>query len=104
MLRRPPSRKDKRAAYNRAHRARVKAGRGTAIVEYGPETIDVLVRGHYLPADREAFTRAEIGEALSRMVASVRELRRVLINRMRRRGSVNVRFAPKATEVPRRRN
>ena len=67
-----PSRKDKRAAYNRAHRARAKAGRGTAIVEYGPETIDVLVRGHYLPADREAFTRAEIGEALTRMVASVR--------------------------------
>ena len=73
-------------------------------MENGPETIDVLVRGRYLPADREAFTRAEIGEALSRMVASVRELRRVLINRMRRRGSVNVRFAPKATEVPRRRN
>jgi hypothetical protein len=46
--------------------------RGTAIVENGPETIDVLVRGRYLPADREAFTRAEIGEALTRMVASER--------------------------------
>ena len=72
MLRRPPSRKDKRALYNAHHRARVKAGRGTAIVEYGPETIDVLVRRHYLPADRETFMRAEIGDALTRIVASVR--------------------------------
>jgi hypothetical protein len=71
MLRRPPTRQDKRAAYNARHRARVKAGRGTAIVEYGVETIDVLVRGHYLPADRETFTRAEIGEALTRMIASI---------------------------------
>jgi hypothetical protein len=72
MLRRPPSKKQKRAAYNARHRARVKAGRGTALVEYGPETIDVLVRGGYLPADCEEFTRAEIGAALTRMVASVR--------------------------------
>jgi hypothetical protein len=50
----------------------VKAGRRTALVEYDEATIDVLVRGRYLPADREAFTRAEIGEALTRMVASVR--------------------------------
>jgi hypothetical protein len=34
--------------------------------------IGVLVQGQYLPADRECFTRAEIGEALTRMVASVR--------------------------------
>jgi hypothetical protein len=68
MLRRPPSRKDKRAAYNARHRARVKAGRGTAIVEYGPETIDLLVRGHYLPADRETFTRAEIGNAITKLL------------------------------------
>ena len=72
MLRRPPSKQQKRAAYNRAHRARMKAGVRTALVEYGPEVIDVLVRGRYLPADREAFTRAEIGDALTRMVASVR--------------------------------
>jgi hypothetical protein len=72
MLRRPPSKKQKRAAYNARHRERVRAGRRTAVVEYGPETIDVLVRGRYLPADREAFTRAEIGAALTRMVQSVR--------------------------------
>jgi hypothetical protein len=73
MPRRPSSRKDKRAAYNARHRARIKAGRRTALVEYDDATIDVLVRGHYLPADREAFTRAEIGDALTRMVASVRD-------------------------------
>ena len=72
MLRRPPSKQQKRALYNRRHRERAKTGRGTVIVEYGPETIDVLVQGRYLPADREAFTRAEIGDALTRMVASVR--------------------------------
>ena len=72
MLRRPPSKKQKRAVYNRAHRARLRAGVSTALVEYGPEVVDVLVRGRYLPADREAFTRQEIGEALTRMVASVR--------------------------------
>jgi len=73
MLRRPPSKQQKRAAYNRAHRARMKAGRRTALVEYDDATIDVLVRGRYLPADREAFTRTEIGEALTRTVASVQD-------------------------------
>jgi hypothetical protein len=72
MLRRPPSKKQKRAAYNARHRARVKAGRRTALVEYDDATINVLVRGPYLPADCEEFTRAEIGAALTRMVASVR--------------------------------
>jgi len=72
MLRRPPSKKQKRALYNRRHRERVRTGRRTALVEYDDAVIDVLVRGRYLPADREAFTRAEIGEALSKMVASVR--------------------------------
>jgi hypothetical protein len=73
MLKRPPGKKEKRAAYNARHRARVKAGRRTALVEYDDATIDVLVRGRYLPADREAFTRREIGAALTRMVASVRD-------------------------------
>ena len=49
MPRRPTSKKQKRAAYNHRHRERVKAGRRTALVEYGPETIDVLVRGRYPP-------------------------------------------------------
>jgi hypothetical protein len=72
MLKRPPSKKQKRAAYNARHRARVKAGRRTVLVEYDDRVIGVLVQGHYLPADREEFTRAEIGAALTRMVASVR--------------------------------
>jgi hypothetical protein len=71
-MRRRPLSKKQRALYNARHRARVKACRRTALVEYDDATINVLVRGRYLPADREAFTRAEIGEALTRMVASVR--------------------------------
>ena len=71
MLRRPPSKKQKRAAYNRAHRDRVKAGRRTTLVEYDDATIDVLVRGRYL-APKECYSRSEIGAALTRMVASVR--------------------------------
>jgi len=72
MLRRPPSKQQKRAAYNARHRARMKPGVRTCLVEWDDATVDLLVRGRYLPADREAFTRAEIGEALTRMVASVR--------------------------------
>jgi hypothetical protein len=72
LLRRPPTKKQKRAANNARYQARVKAGRRTALVEYDDAVIDVLVKGRYLSADREAFTRAEIGEALTRMVAWVR--------------------------------
>jgi hypothetical protein len=69
MLRRPPSRTDKRAAYNARHRARVKAGRGTALVEYGPETVDLLIRAQVLtPREVDDYTRAEIGNAITRLL------------------------------------
>jgi hypothetical protein len=68
---RPPSKREKRRSTNARYQARVKADRMTVVVEIGPELIDVLVRGKYL-APKEAFTRQEIGEALTRAVALMR--------------------------------
>jgi hypothetical protein len=69
MLRRPPSRKDKRAAYNRRYRDRVEAGRRTATVEWDAATVDLLIRAHALtPREREDYTRVEIGAAITRLL------------------------------------
>jgi hypothetical protein len=69
MLRRPPSRKQKRAAYNRAHRARMKAGVRTAIVEWDNATVDLLIKAQVLtPREVDSYTRAEIGNAISRLL------------------------------------
>jgi hypothetical protein len=67
MLRRPPSSKQKRALYNHAHRARVKAGLRTCLVEWDGATVDLLIRANLL-TPREAHTRAEIGNAISRLL------------------------------------
>jgi hypothetical protein len=69
MLRRPPSKKQKRAAYNRAHRARMKAGRRTALVEYDGATVDLLIRAQVLtPREVDDYTRTEIGNAITRLL------------------------------------
>jgi hypothetical protein len=69
MLRRPPSRKQKRALYNARHRARVKAGRRTAIVEWDDATVNLLIRAEVLtPREVDSYTRAEIGNAISRLL------------------------------------
>jgi hypothetical protein len=70
MLRRPPSRTDKRAAYNARHRARVKAGRRTALVEWDDATVNLLIRAQVLtPREVDDYTRAEIGDAISRLLS-----------------------------------
>jgi hypothetical protein len=69
MLRRPPSRKDKRAAYNRVHRARVKAGRRTALVEWDGATVDLLIRAEVLtPREVDNYARTEVGNAITRLL------------------------------------
>jgi hypothetical protein len=69
MLRRPPSRKQKRAAYNRAHRMRVKLGRRTAIVEYDDATVDLLITAKALtPRELDDYTRTEIGAAITKLL------------------------------------
>jgi hypothetical protein len=69
MLRRPPSRKDKRAAYNARHRARMKAGVRTALVEWDDATVDLLIRADALtPREVEDYTRAEIGAAITKLL------------------------------------
>ena len=69
MLRRPPSRKQKRALYNARHRARVKAGRRTAIVEYDDATVDLLIRADALRrCEVDEYTRDEIGTAITKLL------------------------------------
>jgi hypothetical protein len=69
MLRRPPTRQDKRAAYNARHRARVKAGRRTAIVEWDDATVDLLIRAAALTrCEVDEYTREEIGAAITRLL------------------------------------
>jgi hypothetical protein len=86
MLRRPPSRKQKRAAYNRAHRARMKAGRRTALVEWDSATVDLLVKAQALTRrECEEYTRVEVGSAITRLLsASVQQAIRDGVIRLRR--------------------
>ena len=69
MLRRQPTKQQKRAAYNARHRARVKAGRRTALVEWDDATVDLLIRADALtPREPDDYTRAEIGAAITKLL------------------------------------
>jgi hypothetical protein len=69
MLRRPPSKQQKRAAYNARHRERVRTGRRTALVEWDDATVDLLITAKALtPREADDYTRAEIGAAITKLL------------------------------------
>jgi len=67
----PPStlEKAKASPLQRGHRARVKACRRTALVEWDDATVGLLIRADALtPKEVEDYTRAEIGAAITKLL------------------------------------
>jgi hypothetical protein len=55
---------------NRAYRRRSKAGRMTALVEFGPEVVDFLITSRWLELrEDDVYSRGKIGAAISNMLA-----------------------------------